>query len=45
MAEVGASRKSATQLVATMPQGAATGPISVTTPGGTATSSSQFIVR
>jgi hypothetical protein len=37
--------KSATQLVATVPQGATTGPISVTTPGGTATSSSQFIVR
>ncbi|MFQ5846383.1 MAG: RHS repeat-associated core domain-containing protein [Candidatus Methylomirabilales bacterium] len=34
----------ATQLVVTVPQGAATGPIAVTTAGGTATSTGHFIV-
>jgi hypothetical protein len=36
---------SGTQITATVPAGATTGPISVTTPGGTATSTSNFQVR
>jgi hypothetical protein len=36
---------STTQIVATVPSGATTGPISVTTAGGTATSSSNFVVN
>jgi IPT/TIG domain len=36
---------SATQIIATVPTGATTGPISVTTPGGTATSSTDFTVQ
>jgi len=35
---------SSTQITATVPLGATTGPISVTTPGGTATSSTDFTV-
>jgi hypothetical protein len=34
----------ATQIVTTVPSGAATGPITVTTPAGTATSQASFTV-
>ena len=36
---------SATQVTATVPAGAGTGPISLTTPGGTATSGNNFVVK
>ena len=36
---------SATQITATVPTAATTGPISVTTPGGTATSTTNFTIR
>jgi PKD repeat protein len=39
------TENSATQITATLPPGATTGPISVTAPGGTGTSSSNFTVN
>jgi hypothetical protein len=44
-AATGYSVPSATQIVATVPAGATTGPISVTTGGGTATSTHDFAVQ
>ncbi len=41
---VGFQVTSATSITATVPTGAGTGPIEVTTPGGSATSSSRFVV-